>query len=106
MLFGLLFCNLQILLKGILRESFLHRIFSMSEDVLNFILEFVNWSRLPPIVEQHFSQYKEKFTWNSKSRFGKEYRQENNVSAYPASRLQRRFRRRWQYDLVMFYFLI
>lgn len=41
----------------------------MSEDVLNFVLEFMNWSRLPPIVEQHLSQYKEKFTWTSKSHF-------------------------------------
>ncbi|XP_050170873.1 ankyrin repeat and SOCS box protein 3 isoform X2 [Myiozetetes cayanensis] len=44
-------------------------IFSASEDVLNFILEFTNWSRLPPDVEQHLSQYKEKFTWTPKSHF-------------------------------------
>lgn len=95
MLFGLLFYSLKILFKGILEKSLLNRIFSMSEDVLNFVLEFMNWSRLPPIVEQHLSQYKEKFTWTSKSHFGKKYRQENNVSMYPASRLQMgRFRRR------------
>lgn len=83
-----------MLLKGILGESLLCRIFSVSEDVLNFVLEFMNWSRLPPIVEQHLSQYKEKFTWISKSHFGKEYRQENNASMYSASRLQvGRFRR-------------
>ncbi|XP_032912134.1 ankyrin repeat and SOCS box protein 3 isoform X2 [Catharus ustulatus] len=60
-----------LLLAGFNPVNFMCKfwIFSMSEDVLNFILEFVNWSRLPPIVEQHFSQYKEKFTWNSKSRF-------------------------------------
>ncbi|NXF04265.1 ASB3 protein, partial [Smithornis capensis] len=44
-------------------------IFSASENVLNFILEFVNWSRLPPVVEQHLSQYKEKFTWTPNSHF-------------------------------------
>ncbi|NXK87551.1 ASB3 protein, partial [Formicarius rufipectus] len=45
-------------------------ILSASEDVLNFILEFLNWSRLPPGVEQHLSQYKEKFPWTPKSHFG------------------------------------
>ncbi|TRZ11283.1 hypothetical protein HGM15179_015801 [Zosterops borbonicus] len=44
-------------------------IFSMSEDVLNFVLEFMNWSRLPPIVEQHLSQYRQRFAWTSKSHF-------------------------------------
>ncbi|NXT61055.1 ASB3 protein, partial [Chaetops frenatus] len=44
-------------------------IFSISEDVINFVLEFMNWSRLPPAVKQHLSQYKEIFTWTSKSRF-------------------------------------
>ncbi|NWR83020.1 ASB3 protein, partial [Furnarius figulus] len=44
-------------------------ILSTSEDVLNFVLEFMNWSRLPPDVEQHLSQYKEKFTWTAKSHF-------------------------------------
>lgn len=67
----------------------------MSEDVLNFVLEFMNWSRLPPIVEQHLSQYRQRFAWTSKSHFGNEYRQENNASIYLASKLQvGRFRRR------------
>ncbi|XP_058658684.1 ankyrin repeat and SOCS box protein 3 [Ammospiza caudacuta] len=58
-----------LLLAGFNPVNFMCRIFSMSEDVLNFVLEFTNWSRLPPIVEQHLSQYKEKFTWTSKSHF-------------------------------------
>ncbi|XP_005042744.1 PREDICTED: ankyrin repeat and SOCS box protein 3 [Ficedula albicollis] len=60
-----------LLLAGFNPVNFMCRfwIFSVSEDVLNFVLEFTNWSRLPPIVEQHFSQYKKKFTWNSKSHF-------------------------------------
>ncbi|NWW70444.1 ASB3 protein, partial [Climacteris rufus] len=60
-----------LLLAGFNPMNFMVRfwIFSMSEDILNFILEFVNWSRLPPVVEQHLSQYKEKFTWTSKSHF-------------------------------------
>ncbi|XP_066172726.1 ankyrin repeat and SOCS box protein 3 isoform X2 [Sylvia atricapilla] len=60
-----------LLLAGFNPVNFMCRfwIFSMSEDVLNFVLEFMNWSRLPPIVEQHLSQYKQKFTWISKSHF-------------------------------------
>ncbi|NXJ85387.1 ASB3 protein, partial [Trogon melanurus] len=44
-------------------------IFSVSENVLNFVLEFTNWKRLPPAVEQDLSDYKEKFTWTPKSHF-------------------------------------
>ncbi|KFW09070.1 Ankyrin repeat and SOCS box protein 3, partial [Eurypyga helias] len=44
-------------------------IFSVSENVLNFILEFTNWKRLPPAVEQDLADYKEKFTWIPKSHF-------------------------------------
>ncbi|XP_064507066.1 ankyrin repeat and SOCS box protein 3 isoform X1 [Pseudopipra pipra] len=44
-------------------------IFSASENVLNFVLEFMNWSRLPRGVEEYLSQYKEKFTWTPKSHF-------------------------------------
>ncbi|KAM9271647.1 ankyrin repeat and SOCS box protein 3 isoform 2-T2 [Morus bassanus] len=44
-------------------------IFSVSENALNFILEFTNWKRLPPAVEQDLSDYKEKFTWTPKSYF-------------------------------------
>ncbi|KAF1609226.1 UNVERIFIED_CONTAM: Ankyrin repeat and SOCS box protein 3, partial [Eudyptes pachyrhynchus] len=44
-------------------------IFSVSENALNFILEFTNWKRLPPAVEQDLSDYKEKFTWTPKSHF-------------------------------------
>ncbi|NXD20004.1 ASB3 protein, partial [Spelaeornis formosus] len=56
-----------LLLAGFNPVNFM--IFSMSEDVLNFILEFMNWSRLPPTVQQHLSQYKEKFTWTFKNHF-------------------------------------
>ncbi|NXI44648.1 ASB3 protein, partial [Galbula dea] len=44
-------------------------IFSVSENVLNFMLEFTNWKRLPSDVEQNLSEYKEKFTWTPKSHF-------------------------------------
>ncbi|KAM9239915.1 Ankyrin repeat and SOCS box protein 3 [Leptosomus discolor] len=44
-------------------------IFSVSENALNFILEFTNWKRLPPDVEQDLSDYKEKFAWAPKSHF-------------------------------------
>ncbi|KFW64039.1 Ankyrin repeat and SOCS box protein 3 [Pygoscelis adeliae] len=44
-------------------------IFSVSENALNFILEFTNWKRLPPAVEQDLSDYKEKFTRTPKSHF-------------------------------------
>ncbi|XP_072713688.1 ankyrin repeat and SOCS box protein 3 isoform X1 [Ciconia boyciana] len=44
-------------------------IFSVSENALNFILEFTNWKRLPPAVEQDLSDYKEKFAWTPKSHF-------------------------------------
>ncbi|KFQ68169.1 Ankyrin repeat and SOCS box protein 3 [Phaethon lepturus] len=44
-------------------------IFSVSKNALNFILEFTNWKRLPPSVEQDLSDYKEKFTWTPKSHF-------------------------------------
>ncbi|KFP70703.1 PREDICTED: ankyrin repeat and SOCS box protein 3-like [Acanthisitta chloris] len=60
-----------LLLAGFNPMNFMCKlwIFSASENVLNFILEFMNWSRLPPAVEQHLSQYKEKFTWTPKSHF-------------------------------------
>ncbi|KAM6272219.1 ankyrin repeat and SOCS box protein 3 isoform 2-T6 [Spheniscus humboldti] len=48
---------------------FQKEIFSVSENALNFILEFTNWKRLPPAVEQDLSDYKEKFTWTPKSHF-------------------------------------
>ncbi|KFZ64899.1 Ankyrin repeat and SOCS box protein 3 [Antrostomus carolinensis] len=44
-------------------------IFSVNQNALNFILEFTNWKRLPPAVEQDLSDYKEKFTWAPKSHF-------------------------------------
>ncbi|XP_074944188.1 ankyrin repeat and SOCS box protein 3 isoform X3 [Phalacrocorax aristotelis] len=49
---------------------FQKEIFSVSNNALNFILEFTNWKRLPPAVEQDLSDYKEKFTWTPKSYFG------------------------------------
>ncbi|NXS55130.1 ASB3 protein, partial [Brachypteracias leptosomus] len=44
-------------------------ILSVNENALNFLLEFTNWKRLPPAVEQDLSDYKEKFTWTPKSHF-------------------------------------
>ncbi|KFV05221.1 Ankyrin repeat and SOCS box protein 3 [Tauraco erythrolophus] len=44
-------------------------IFSVRENALNFILEFTNWKRLPPAVEQDLSDYKEESTWTPKSHF-------------------------------------
>ncbi|XP_051470769.1 ankyrin repeat and SOCS box protein 3 isoform X2 [Apus apus] len=44
-------------------------IFSVHDGALNFILEFTNWKRLPPAVEQDLSEYKEKFSWTPKSHF-------------------------------------
>ncbi|CAM5103218.1 unnamed protein product [Eretmochelys imbricata] len=38
-------------------------IYSVNDDVLNFTLEFTNWKRLPPAVEQNLSDYKETSTW-------------------------------------------
>ncbi|XP_032845372.2 ankyrin repeat and SOCS box protein 3 isoform X2 [Tyto alba] len=60
-----------LLLAGFNPVNLLRRfwIFSVSENVLNFILEFTNWKRLPPAVEQDLSDYKEKFTWTPKSHF-------------------------------------
>lgn len=45
----------------------------MSNNVLNLILEFTNWKRLPPAVEQNLSDYKEKLVWTPRSHFGKRY---------------------------------
>ncbi|XP_043367847.1 ankyrin repeat and SOCS box protein 3 isoform X3 [Dermochelys coriacea] len=38
-------------------------IYSVNDDILNFTLEFTNWKRLPPAVEQNLSDYKETSTW-------------------------------------------
>ncbi|XP_035421313.1 ankyrin repeat and SOCS box protein 3 [Cygnus atratus] len=60
-----------LLLAGFNPVNLLFRfwIYSVSEDVLNFILEFTNWKRLPPAVERDLSDYKEKFSWTPKSHF-------------------------------------
>ncbi|KFQ83404.1 Ankyrin repeat and SOCS box protein 3 [Phoenicopterus ruber ruber] len=60
-----------LLLAGFNPVNLMRRfwIFSVSENALNFILEFTNWKRLPPAVEQDLSDYKEKFTWTPKSHF-------------------------------------
>lgn len=42
---------------------------SLGEDALNLILEFTNWKRLPPAVEEDLANYKEKFTWTPRSHF-------------------------------------
>ncbi|OXB74299.1 UNVERIFIED_CONTAM: hypothetical protein H355_006828 [Colinus virginianus] len=63
-----------LLLAGFNPVNLLYRFWlhSVSEDVLNFILEFTNWKRLPPAVEQNLADYKEKFNWTPKSHFGSE----------------------------------
>ncbi|XP_029877226.1 ankyrin repeat and SOCS box protein 3 [Aquila chrysaetos chrysaetos] len=60
-----------LLLAGFNPVNLMRRfwIFSVSGNALNFILEFTNWKRLPPAVEQDLSDYKEKFTWTPKSHF-------------------------------------
>ncbi|NXI52363.1 ASB3 protein, partial [Chloroceryle aenea] len=60
-----------LLLAGFNPVNLMRRfwIFSVSEDTLNFILEFTNWKRLPSAVEQDLSDYKEKFAWTPKSHF-------------------------------------
>ncbi|XP_040467705.1 ankyrin repeat and SOCS box protein 3 isoform X1 [Falco naumanni] len=60
-----------LLLAGFNPVNLMRRfwIFSVSESTLNFILEFTNWKRLPPAVEQDLTDYKEKFTWTPKSHF-------------------------------------
>ncbi|NXJ93323.1 ASB3 protein, partial [Corythaixoides concolor] len=60
-----------LLLAGFNPVNLMHRrwIFSVSENTLNFILEFTNWKRLPPAVEQNLSDYKEASTWTPKSHF-------------------------------------
>ncbi|NXS94511.1 ASB3 protein, partial [Jacana jacana] len=60
-----------LLLAGFNPVNLMHRfwIFSVSDDAFNFTLEFTNWKRLPPAVEQDLSDCKEKFTWTPKSHF-------------------------------------
>ncbi|NXL84218.1 ASB3 protein, partial [Alectura lathami] len=60
-----------LLLAGFNPVNLLYRfwIHSVSEDILNFILEFTNWKRLRPAVEQDLADYKEKFSWTPKSHF-------------------------------------
>ncbi|NWR56502.1 ASB3 protein, partial [Bucorvus abyssinicus] len=60
-----------LLLAGFNPVNLMRRfwIFSVSDNALNFILEFTNWKRLPPAVEQNLSDYKEKFAWTPKSHF-------------------------------------
>ncbi|NXH69454.1 ASB3 protein, partial [Hydrobates tethys] len=60
-----------LLLAGFNPVNLMRRfwIFSVSENALNFILEFTNWKRLPPAVEQDLSDFKDKFTWTPKSHF-------------------------------------
>ncbi|XP_065446788.1 ankyrin repeat and SOCS box protein 3 isoform X9 [Chrysemys picta bellii] len=42
---------------------FQKKIYSVNDDILNFTLEFTNWKRLPPAVEQNLSDHKETSTW-------------------------------------------
>ncbi|KAM6432763.1 ankyrin repeat and SOCS box protein 3 [Rhynochetos jubatus] len=60
-----------LLLAGFNPVDLMHKIwiFSLSENVLNFILEFTNWKRLPPAVEQDLANYKETVAWIPKSHF-------------------------------------
>lgn len=59
----------------------------MSEDTLNFILEFTNWKRLPPAVEEDLVHYKEKFSWTPKSHFGKQNNEEKRFLCTAVSRM-------------------
>ncbi|XP_039384630.1 ankyrin repeat and SOCS box protein 3 isoform X5 [Mauremys reevesii] len=45
-------------------------IYSVNDDILNFTLEFTNWKRLPPAVEQNLSDHKETSTWVPRNHFG------------------------------------
>ncbi|XP_010135047.1 PREDICTED: ankyrin repeat and SOCS box protein 3-like [Buceros rhinoceros silvestris] len=60
-----------LLLAGFNPVNLMRRfwIFAVSNNVLNLILEFTNWKRLPPAVEQNLSDYKEKLVWTPKSYF-------------------------------------
>ncbi|NXP45838.1 ASB3 protein, partial [Heliornis fulica] len=54
-----------LLLAGFNPVNFMCKfwIFSVSKEALNFILEFTNWKRLPPVVQKDLSDYEEKFSW-------------------------------------------
>uniref|UniRef100_H3AH15 Ankyrin repeat and SOCS box containing 3 n=1 Tax=Latimeria chalumnae TaxID=7897 RepID=H3AH15_LATCH len=43
---------------------------SVNNDALNFTLEFTNWKRLPPAVEQTLSTHAENSTWVLQKHFG------------------------------------
>ncbi|NWY57319.1 ASB3 protein, partial [Chionis minor] len=60
-----------LLLSGFNPVNLMHRfwIFSVNDNAFNFTLEFTNWKRLPPAVEQDLSDCKEKFPWTLKSHF-------------------------------------
>ncbi|NWR72733.1 ASB3 protein, partial [Centropus unirufus] len=60
-----------LLLAGFNPVNLIHRfwIFSVSENALNFILEFTDWKRLPPHAQRGLADYKEKFSWTPKSHF-------------------------------------
>ncbi|XP_030345975.1 ankyrin repeat and SOCS box protein 3 [Strigops habroptila] len=60
-----------LLLAGFDPVNLMHSlwILSVGDNALNFTLEFTNWKRLPPAVEQDLSEYKETFTWTPKSHF-------------------------------------
>ncbi|XP_066552582.1 ankyrin repeat and SOCS box protein 3 [Amia ocellicauda] len=42
---------------------------SVTDDVLNFALEFTNWKRIPPAVKQILSSHAEKSTWVQRKHF-------------------------------------
>ncbi|NXD10516.1 ASB3 protein, partial [Nothocercus nigrocapillus] len=44
-------------------------IYSVNGDALNFVLEFTNWKRLPPAIEQNLLDYKESSAWIPSSHF-------------------------------------
>ncbi|XP_029449282.1 ankyrin repeat and SOCS box protein 3 isoform X5 [Rhinatrema bivittatum] len=43
--------------------TFLKQVCSVSDDILNFTLEFTNWKKLSPAVEQTLSAHTESSTW-------------------------------------------
>ncbi|KAM4770881.1 ankyrin repeat and SOCS box protein 3 [Rhinophrynus dorsalis] len=60
-----------LLLAGFSARNFLKPtwICSANDDILNFTLEFTNWKRLPPDVEQTLSTHAETSTWIPQKHF-------------------------------------
>lgn len=61
-----------LLLAGFNPLNLLHKLWicSVNDDALNFTLEFTNWKRFSPAVEQSLSAHAESSTWVPKKHFG------------------------------------